>query len=140
MARSGANRLLAAFFERAPEDRKCGPILVTACFDLCANQRLQPEDADGDLAQRPRDAVGDQVLIAAPEADIAEYIERSTAREQQMVPFAFEGVRFGTKNASGQVAIACVERSCTMSRSKVEIGAPPSTAATPPTTTKSTRW
>jgi len=44
--------LLAALFERAAQDRKHCPILVATCFDLCANQRLQPEDADREFTER----------------------------------------------------------------------------------------
>src|SRR5262245_23710793 len=87
--------LLAALFERAAQDRKHGPILVAARFDLGANQRLQPEDADRESAERSHGAVSDQVLIAVSKTNTPEYVEWSTACEQQMVSFAFEGSRFG---------------------------------------------
>jgi hypothetical protein len=121
-------------------------------FHVCANQRLQPEDADRGFTERSHGAVSDQVLIAVSKTNTSKYVERSTACEQQMVSFAFQGSRFGAENASGQIAITCVEirerveqagdvgRRAVMNdvEIKVEIGAPASTAATPSTTTKST--
>src|SRR6185503_6088468 len=59
--------------------------------------------------ERSHGAVSDQLLIAVSKTNMPEYVERSTACEQQMVSFALEGPRFRTENASGQVAIACVE-------------------------------
>lgn len=108
-ARRARRRLGSALFERAAQDGKHGSVLVPAGFRFRTNQRLQPEDVDGDLAECARGAVGAQVLITVSETDAPKDIEGTTAREQQMVSLTFEGACLGAKHTSGQIAIACIE-------------------------------
>ena len=89
--------LLAALFERAAQDGKHGAILVTTGFELGANQRLQSQDVDAELAELPPGTVGDQLGIAVAMTDAPEDIKWSAARDQQTVSFPFEARASGRR-------------------------------------------